>query len=308
MFKILFTSAVLILLAACGGGGGGSSPVKTVPFTTFSAITSGQPVQASGISQTASATTVSGTVTSTTLSSVDLANSSATLTYGAIPTMSAISFSAPASSVSYSGSSVQCVAHSGVCGGANTNSQAVAINPLDPPAPTLAWNYQSFGYWLVTSSGTDAKAGVISYGSPTPVMGLPIAGTATYTGLSSGAYVDPNGAVFVYAAQMQSNVDFGARTIGFSTSSTTVSPMNVVANTAAPELDVTGTLAYSAGSNQFSGPISATGRGGPPSVKTLAGSATGQFYGPTAQEIGGVLSLKDTAGPQTMLGGFGGKR
>jgi len=34
---------------------------------------------------------------------------------------------------------------------------------------------------------------------------------------------------------------------------------------------------------------------------------TGRFYGPTAQEIGGVFSLKGT-GPQTMLGGFGGKQ
>ncbi len=183
-----------IWLTACGGGGGGSSPVmpasSTAPFTSFSAVKSGQPVQASGISQTVNATTTGpGTVTSTTVNAVDAANSTATLTYGAIPAMTAFSFSSPGSGVNLSGSSVQCNAGTGVCGGSSGNTQAVVINPLDPqvpPVPELAWNYQSFGYWLVVGSSTSTVAGAMSFGSPTAVGGPPVAGTATYNGLSSG--------------------------------------------------------------------------------------------------------------------------
>jgi C-lobe and N-lobe beta barrels of Tf-binding protein B len=301
-----------IWLTACGGGGG-SSPVmpasSSVPFTSFSAVKSGQPVQASGISQTVNATTTTtGTVTSTTVNAVDTANSSATLTYGVIPAMTAFSFSTPGSGVNLSGSSVQCNAGTGVCGGSSGNTQAVVINPLDPqvpPVPELAWNYQSFGYWLVVGSSTSRVAGVMSFGSPTAVSALPVMGTASYTGLSSGIYVDPTGAVFVQGAKMQSTVDFGpARSVAFSTTDTTLAPLNPaipVTPVSVPALNLTGNLSIASGSNQFSGSVTA------PGTPALAGTATGRFYGPTAQEIGGVFSLKGT-GPQTMLGGFGGKQ
>lgn len=48
-----------ILLAGCSGSGGNSA-VNPVPFTAFSAIQTNQPVTASGISQTVSATTLGG--------------------------------------------------------------------------------------------------------------------------------------------------------------------------------------------------------------------------------------------------------
>lgn len=219
--------------------------------------------------------------------------------------MSAFSFSTPTSSVGFSGSSVLCSAGTGVCGGSGTNSVGVAMNPLDPPAPALAWNYQTFGYWLVVASSTTTIAGAMSFGNPTPVAALPVSGTATYNGLSSGLYVDQTGAVFVHAAEMLSTVDFGpARSVAFSTSNTTISPINTAAPTAFPELNLTGNLAITPGSNQFTGAVTAPGGGSTPA---MAGTATGNFYGPTAQEIGGVFSLTGT-GPQTMLGGFGGKR
>ena len=89
------------LLAACGGGG--DSAMMPISFTSFSAVKSNQPVQASGVSQTVSATTLGGSVQSTTVDAVDKANSSAQITYGAIPAMSAFSFTTPTSSVSFRG-------------------------------------------------------------------------------------------------------------------------------------------------------------------------------------------------------------
>ena len=311
-------------LAACSGGGGNSAMMPaSAPFTSFSAVKPGQPVRASGISQTVNATTTpTGNVTSTTVNAVDTASSSATLTYGVIPAMTAFSFSTPMSSVAFSGSSVQCNAGTGVCGGSSGNAQAVAINPLDPrvpPIPELAWNYQSFGYWLVAGSSTSTVAGVMSFGNPTAVGSIPAMGTATYKGLSSGFYVDQTGTLFVHAAEMQSIVDFGpARNVIFSTSKTTISPINL-ANpiSASPALDLNGILLITPGSNQFSGQLNASGGiVGGVVTPAMNGTATGRFYGPTVgpagpaapAEIGGTFSLKGTTDPQTMLGGFGGRQ
>jgi transferrin binding protein len=297
------------LLTGCGGGGGGSSPVKSVPFTSFSAIQSGQTVQATGMSQTATGTrdpgsTPPGLATSVTANPLDTAHSSAQLSYGTVPTMTAFSFSTPQSTESFSGANVQCMPHSGVCGGGNANTLAAVINPLDPAAPALAWNYQSFGYWLSFPTNTTLAAGAISFGNVTPVTGIPTSGTATYQGLSSGGYIDPSGAAFVHAAQMTSNVDFGARSLAFSTNNTTISPINSAAATPNPALNLSGTLTYAAGSNQFTGPVTTSGSVSDPA---MAGNATGRFYGPNAEEMGGVFAVKGT-GPQGMLGGFGGKR
>ena len=309
LFVALLTAGSL--LTGCGGGGGGSSPVKApVPsFTSFSAIQSGQTVQATGMSQTVTGTrdpgsTPPGLATSITANPLDTAHSSAQLSYGTLPAMTAFRFSTPQSTESFSGANVQCLPDSGVCGGANANTQAAVINPLDPPAPALAWNYQSFGYWLSFPSNTTLAAGVISFGNITPVTGIPTSGTATYQGLSSGGYIDPSGAAFVHAAQMTSNVDFGARSVAFSTSNTTISPINSAAPTPNAALNLSGTLTYATGSNQFTGPVTTSGSVSDPA---MAGNATGRFYGPNAEEIGGVLALKGT-GPQGMLGGFGGKR
>ena len=288
-----------------------------MPFTSFSAVQSGQPVQAAGMSKTVSATTnpVLGplNVTSTTVNPVNTASSSAQLTYGILPAMTAFSFSTPQSSIAVSGINVQCTLGTGVCRGSNVTTTAVVVNPLDPPNPTLAWNYQSFGYWLVTPSATTALAGAVSFGNVTPVTGIPTSGTATYNGSSSGTYVDRSGAVFEHAAQMTSTVDFTARSVAFSTTGTTISPLNAASPVPASALNVSGNLTITSGANQFTGAVTAPG-GTINGVVTpaMTGSATGRFYGPTAQEIGGVFSLKATTNPgtspQTMLGGFGGKR
>jgi hypothetical protein len=328
---VFFVSGTV--LAACGGGGVNNA-MNPVPFTSFSAIQANQSVQANGISQTVNATTPAfgGNVTSTTLGAVDTANSTAQFSYGNTAAMSAFSFNTPASSVSFSGLSVLCTAGTGVCGSSSANSVGAVLNPVDPrippaqvpPIATAAWNYQSFGYWLVNLSSTTAVAGVMSFGNPTPVAGLPATGSATYSGLSSGLYIDPNGAVFVHVAQMLSTATFGGvgivPNVSFSTANTAITPINSgVAPISALALNLNGTLTITPGTSRFSGAVFAPG-GTVNGVATpaMTGTASGQFYGPGAgpilapAEMGGVFSLKATTNPagspQTMLGGFGGKQ
>jgi hypothetical protein len=64
-------------------------------------------------------------------------------------------------------------------------------------------------------------------------------------------------------------------------------------------LNMSGTLSYVSGSNQFSGAITTT--------NGMTGSAKGRFYGPSAQEIGGTFSVTGS-GVQSYGGAFGGSR
>ena len=293
------------LLTACNGGGGntGMTPAP-VQFTSFSAVQNGQSVPANGFSQTMTIGPFA-----TTLDPVNTANSTAQFTYinigTAAPVISAFSFSTPTSSASFSSMPIDCTTVAGECSASGTNSLGKVINALDS---SVGWNYQTFGYWLVNLS-TLPVAGAMSFGSPTPGERIPITSNATYAGRSGGVYVDPTGNVFTYRGSMLSSVDFAARTIGFSVNPTQITPVSAaVLPPPVGALGVTGTLTYTSASSQFSGLVTAPGATGTTPVPTLIGTATGQFYGPVAQEIGGVFSLKALGTQETMVGGFGGKK
>lgn len=306
--KIL-TSAVLVALTAgltgCGGGGGGGSvpPVAEVPFTSFAAVQPNQTVVMPGISQTASGTEetwdTSHTVTSATLAPVDTASSTLKLTYDPSLALSAVSVSTPYSSVSISkaaGDSIDCTTSACYAANSTGSVEAIVIN-----GKAAGWNYQTFGIWDRADTLTTWQSGAISAGNPTPASAVPLSGVATFTGLSSGFYIDPSGTPYFTAASMTANADFSSRSIGFSTSGTQLVNLNNVSLGADAGLNLSGTLTYSPGTSVFSGSVTTANT-------ALSGSATGQFYGPSAEEIGGTYSLSASSGVSHMLGGFGGKR
>ncbi|MCW5620010.1 MAG: transferrin-binding protein-like solute binding protein [Burkholderiales bacterium] len=67
-----------------------------------------------------------------------------------------------------------------------------------------------------------------------------------------------------------------------------------------PRSKFSGTLIYAAGTNRFDGAVSSADA-------QLSGNASGRFYGPAAQEIGGIYHLQG-AGLEMMMGSFGGIR
>jgi transferrin binding protein len=291
------------LLAGCNGNSGsGMTPVQ---FTSFSAVQNDQPTTASGVSQSAN---VVGS-TQTTLNPVDRANSSAQFTYTGIgtptPVITAFGFIAPGTNVSWSGSTVDCATLAPVCTASNSSSTGRVVNALDS---SVAWNYQSFGYWLVTTSLSSTTLGAMSFGSPTAVsnMNPAITGASgTYNGRSGGAYVDPAGNLFTFSGTMNSTVDFVGRTITFnSTASQLTSVSGLVVPPSTSILTINTSLTYAPATNQFSGPVTAAGQG-----TGLNGTLNGTFYGPTAQEMGGTFSLNAVSpSREAMVGGFGGKR
>lgn len=280
------------LISACGGGGGGSLVIT--PFQSFSAVQPGQTVEATGVSQTMAVTSdPGGTVTGVSVNPADLGTSSARLTYGNGLALTGLSIKTPQSSPSWSGAEISC---SPTCDAENATSVGVAVNAQDPG---VAWNYQTYGFWA--ADGAPEIGGAISIGAPTPVGGIPTSGTATYNGLSSGIYIDAGGATWIHSADMLAVADFGApRSVAFSTTNTVAT--NAVGPVSMPGLNLSGTLSIMPGANEIRGTLTTAST-------FLNGPATGRFYGPTAQEIGGVYALTTgTFSPNTMIGGFGGKQ
>ena len=163
-----------------------------------------------------------------------------------------------------------------------------------PAAAALGHQYQSFGVWNERVDAFRGQITVWSQGQPTPAQGIPASGSATFEGRLSGAYVSANGVGGTAASDLKVSADFGARSLGFASSGTTVNGV------AAPNLDLRGTLSYAPGQGRFAGSVAnASG--------SLRGSTNGQFYGPRAEELGGMFAAAG-AGAERFVGAYGAKR
>jgi hypothetical protein len=296
-------------LGACGGGGGGGGgAVATpgpsaieVPMTSFPAIAGNQTAVMEGTSLgvSGSSTTPGGvtTIASSTLSSPDSAT--VKFTFDNDRTLSAITINTTAQGSfvfdrNVAGHSVSC-SGSGACFGENPNAKAAFIDPF-----VAGWNYQSFGVWGTNLGPAPWMIGVVSTGSPTIGNAMPTTGSAVFNGAAVGYYFDPTGTPYATAANMSATVNFGPRSIQFSTSQTMLQNINTDVRTAANNLNLEGTMHFGAGASRFGGSLQ-TGN------QELMGFGDGRFYGPAAEEIGGVYWLQGPA-VSRMFGGFGGKR
>jgi hypothetical protein len=302
---------VSLVLSACGGGGGGggtvpaATPVST--FTTWSNVLPGSTVTAFGSGQQVSGTRdAAGIFTDVQLTAAESEGYSATLTFGQdleltrllvlTPDSKSVVLDKTAGDIFTDltlaplapGSSPQFVG----ARSPTTGNVAVMANPIN-----LGWEYQTFGVW--ESVGTDGRTfGAMSVGNNAGTA-IPGSGTATFTGYATGSYVSGvDGTGTTALAELTVGVNFGTRILAFNTTNTQTST-NWAAFTPNGDLNLTGELTYVAGTNSFSGPIS--------SVGGLAGTSTGQFYGPNAEELGGVFFLKG-AGVETYAGAYGAAR
>jgi hypothetical protein len=199
-----------------------------------------------------------------------------------------LSINTPQSSVTFD----RGVCDGPVCAATNASETVVAVY-IDPNV--ARWNYQSFGIWAEQVGENAFVGGAISVGAPTAA--LPSVGNAVFRGVAAGLYGDSTGSYFT-AAAMTANVDFGTQRIGFLTSDTKLINMNTQATHTDPGLNLDGNFSYAPGVNSFAGRVDTVNR-------RLIGQGSGQFYGPSAQEIGGVYSLQGSGA--SMVGGFGGK-
>lgn len=187
-----------------------------------------------------------------------------------------------------------------VAANADLSEIAIAVEPIPQ-----GWNYQTFGVWQRSpTQGSQGRVGAISTGNFTAANNIPNTGSATFTGISSGSYLEPDGVTGgLTSANMAVVVDFSNRVAGFATANTVLSKDGGQTFTNFQALDLTGSLQVANGQNLMSGTVS-TKAGSP---ANLSGDIYGKFYGPSAQEVGGTFGLKGT-GVQSYVGGFGGKR
>jgi len=149
--------------------------------------------------------------------------------------------------------------------------------------PSKGFAYQTFGEWMTgygTGSGT---AIVVSTGAKTPVAAVPTGKTATYAGSSIGFMVDGSGTPFFTTSDINVTTNFTTATI--KSANTGLENANTSKLYTAPMFDFTGT-----------GPVSGAGFKAfvSNSANTIAGTANGIFYGPSAQEVGGTFRTSGT--------------
>ena len=189
------------------------------------------------------------------------------------------------------------------------SSSGTTIAALDPPGskavlvsnalhPAVGWQYQTYGVWATGLGQGAGTYGAATFGVPTAGSAIPTVNSATFNGSTVGGYVDPAGDYFLTSGTVSVNADFVGRSLAFTSSGTQTIDPGTGATMPAGYLNMTGTLSYAPGSNAFTGPVTATG---------LAGTSSGQFYGPNAEELGGVFSLSGV-GVESYQGAYGAKR
>lgn len=294
--KTVATAAFIaapMLLSACGGGGGGGGTVPT--FTSWSAIQPGSTVAASGLSQEATYTydEVTGVVVDVGTPSSVSTTSTATMSFDSAGDLFRLTLLTPTSRIDLS---VFVDLGEGAI---------VAANSADPNLITsvaliadpyyLGYEYQSFGIWETQVATTGTVGGVFSVGAPTAGSAIPTTGSASFAGNLAGSYVDPDGLQWFAFADLSVDVNFTTRTLDFNSELTSITDL-LTPDIPRSDLDLTGTLTYQPGINTFIGDVTSAGG--------LTGSSTGQFYGPSAQELGGVFLLRGD-GVESYGGAYG---
>jgi len=177
------------------------------------------------------------------------------------------------------------------------------------PGFSSANYYLSYGVWGDVL-GTQLVGGIS--GRPTDAINIPTTGSATYVGNSLGIYTN-SGSQNLVISNLSAGVDFSGRTVSFSTTNSQITPwsttiassngglgLNGVALTPMSSLNLTGTLTYGSNVNLISGNVS--------TASGMTGPATAKFYGPIADELGGVFAVKNASGTSSYVGSFGGRR
>jgi hypothetical protein len=300
--KLMILSAPLVL-AACGGGGGGGgagSSSTLAPFVKWSSVAAGSTYVISGDSMQGTYTWNSGTDRITAITrGAQQTGATFTETFNSNGIVQSVRIQTA------SGTDISFARGTDTFGVLLINNDINAVISADQtryalaPEPTrMGWEYQSFGIW-VTGAGTGSGTyGAASVGVATAGSSVPTTGTATFTGYTGGRAVANDGSYVFTSSNMSAVTNFATRSIAFTTSNTATTA-DLLRQSSVSSLNMSGTLTYSAGSNQFTGNVSTTGG--------MTGTATGRFYGPTAQEIGGTFGVTG-AGVLTYGGAFGGKR
>lgn len=274
----------LLMLSACGGGDGGG----TASFTSWSTIQPNSTVVAKGLSQEVGRVGIPSFVST---------SSSANITFDAAGHWSNLVLNTPTTTVDLD--------FVGILAGGflDATSSDLATTAVIADPVQFLYQYQTFGVWETLA---DDAVGAFSIGAPTPGSVIEtINTTASFTGKLAGIYVDSDGVRNFAFSDVIVAADFGARTLDFSTTNTFIKSDLSAIGERRFDLDLSGIdLTIAATGNSFAGNLTPTTGS---SLSSLSGTTSGQFYGPSAQELGGVFFLSDPSTPETYSGAYGAK-
>jgi len=310
--KLSFLLSFLLTLSACGGGGGGGSDnasrVSATPssskFTSWDKITEGT-TSFEGISYAGSYRANLSSDRVTQVNSVAYSeNAGADLTYQScgnnLLCLTRASLQTPNDTVTWNTNAGDTIERSSIISGltiaysSNLEELALASEPL-----ILEHNYNEFGVWLTGVNTGSGRFGALSLGSKTNPANVPINNSANFFGLVMGMAIDQFGNYALAGADLRVAASFSNRTLDFYSSNTLLSE-DTINFIYYPGYNLRGRLTYSNNSSNFSGNLFVSG-------SDLIGPAKGRFYGPSANEIGGVFDLRGS-GLTRYIGSFGASR
>ncbi|WP_433988621.1 hypothetical protein SuNHUV7_21520 (plasmid) [Pseudoseohaeicola sp. NH-UV-7] len=275
------------LLTACGGGGGSDSGSGSIGdsdvylFTSASALRANGTAVLSGSAETANYEVVNGSTTITNETS-----GSSTLNLEAkngATTKLALTAPAGNSSVNLQKANGDDLIKIG------TLNSWTKRNGDDTALFEGQYEYQTFGVWQTGRNSGSGTIGSGSYGAATSNNRVPT-GSATYSGNSIGTTTDVSGKIVATTSTVTATTDF--RDIDLLSTNTQAGIIGPT--TPRPDLDFEGSGTVNGASFDMNiGNVAGSG---------LSGTATGKFYGPNAQEIGGTFSAGG------YIGSFGGER
>lgn len=273
----------LLGLAACGGGGGGGGdddgvstppPITNLPANATTTL-DGQSISADY--EPDSITSVTAGPASTTLTTRDGQVVAVSLT--APNTNTNIAFDAS------NGDTIEQDASAVVATSSTGDAELALAN---------GYQHQTFGVWIDGPPGGSGTVGAGSFGRIKTTT-LPTGTTATYRGTSAG-YLQQGTDRYLTRSDITVTTDF-ATTAAINSTNTQASSVNgSLGNSEDYDFTATGTVGVSG----FTAPITKT------DGTDLAGQADGQFYGPTAEEVGGTFALQGSDGQY--LGAFGARQ
>ena len=170
------------------------------------------------------------------------------------------------------------------------------------PENSSEWNYQTMATWLLTdeAKGT-GRIGAMSVGNQTAVASIPTTSTATFTGVAEGMYITDSLDFYGVSSVVELEANFGDRSVEFTTTDSKIHDIDTRTTSEKNDLNLTGTFTYSEDVNQLTTTSLSTTSG------WTGGEATAKFYGPNAEEIGGVFSIRGP-GKEAYEGAFGAKQ
>ncbi|MEM1065957.1 MAG: transferrin-binding protein-like solute binding protein [Pseudomonadota bacterium] len=285
LVRLMVAAGAATALSACGGGGGGGT--GAIPFTSNSALPTNGTVVVNGSAVTARYS-VSPTTGDATISSVSGPNSASATTTFVGGDRQTIDIRAPGASVTLNDVTDGSFGLPGARVG-------VVSSDLDGGAifeNVAGYEYQTYGIWFTGVSSTSGVVGAGSFGAPTQASSMPI-GNAVYNGTGVGFARDSAGRGYYTDFDVTADTNF--TTINVSSSNTFTEDID--SGVVAPKSDF-----------DFSGSGSVSGANFTASITSTAtsGTATGSFYGPSAEEFGGTFETTGTGGA-IHIGSFGGQ-